>query len=188
MDLALNELCAQWRLQEDECRLLAGRLAPDQLNWQPDGEHAWSVGQCLDHLRATMDAFGGAMRLAIAKAQPAAKDMAQAVRPGRPTGRFMREFVELPVKSRASAPKRIVPAEQFADAAALCEQLAESLAKMEALTQTAAGVDVNRVRFVNPLFPFIRFTVGAGLVIMAGHNRRHMAQAEQVRQRTGFPL
>jgi hypothetical protein len=46
---------------------------------------------------------------------------------------------------------------------------------------------VNRIRYRNPFIPLLRFTVGAGLEIIAKHASRHLLQAEGVRQNMSFP-
>ena len=56
------------------------------------------------------------------------------------------------------------------------------------LIRSAAKFDVNRIRFVNPFVPLVRFTVGAGLYIVCGHERRHLLQARRVKQSPSFPL
>ncbi len=38
-------------------------------------------------------------------------------------------------------------------------------------------VDKFRIRFPNPFLPALRFTVGAGFLIIAAHERRHLWQA-----------
>src|SRR5689334_22503773 len=35
---------------------LARDLTADELNWRPD-PHVWSIGQCLDHLRVSIDVY-----------------------------------------------------------------------------------------------------------------------------------
>ena len=58
---------------------------------------------------------------------------------------------------------------------------------MRRVVRESADLDLNRIRFRNPFIGFLRFTVGAGLLIIAAHNRRHLWQAEQVRRAAGFP-
>ena len=50
----------------------------------------------------------------------------------------------------------------------------------------ARGKNVNRIHFWNPFIPGIRFTVGTGLEIIAGHERRHLLQGKRVRTTTNF--
>jgi hypothetical protein len=42
--------------------------------------------------------------------------------------------------------------------------------------------------FKNPLIPALRFTVGTGLEILAKHERRHLLQAERIRDSPIFPV
>jgi hypothetical protein len=44
-----------------------------------------------------------------------------------------------------------------------------------------------KYNFRNPFVPVIRFTVGTGLEILSKHERRHLLQAERVRESAGFP-
>jgi hypothetical protein len=46
---------------------------------------------------------------------------------------------------------------------------------------------VNRIRFWNPFVLGLRFTVGTGFQIIASHGRRHLLQAERVRDSADFP-
>jgi hypothetical protein len=55
------------------------------------------------------------------------------------------------------------------------------------LITDAAEIDANRARFPNPFVPLIRFSVATGLFVIAAHDRRHLWQAEQVKQAPGFP-
>jgi hypothetical protein len=63
------------------------------------------------------------------------------------------------------------------------------LANQEAreLIHRARNYDVNRIRFKNPFIPILRFTVGTGLEILVTHQRRHLLQAERIRQSIEFP-
>ena len=51
----------------------------------------------------------------------------------------------------------------------------------------AADVDVTRATFQNPFIPIIRMRVATGLAVLAGHDRRHLWQAEQVKRAPGYP-
>jgi hypothetical protein len=55
------------------------------------------------------------------------------------------------------------------------------------LVRQASEYDVNSIRFKNPFIPLLRFTVGAGLEIIAKHQSRHLLQAEGVRRCAAFP-
>ena len=51
----------------------------------------------------------------------------------------------------------------------------------------AAEIDANRARYRNPFLKVLNFRVSTGLGVIAAHDRRHLWQAEQVRQAAGYP-
>jgi hypothetical protein len=154
-----------------------------QLNWRPTQE-AWSVGQCLEHLRATNEVYLPAISASLA-ARPllAVPDIALGW-----FGRwFIRNYIEPSSQSkRARAPKKIAPGARV-DPRILDLFLSSNQAARE-LVRRASDCDVNRVRFKNPFIPVLRFTVGTGLEIVSRHQRRHLLQAERVKQTRDFPV
>lgn len=163
--------------------VLAKRLTPDQLNWQPR-PGAWSVGQCLEHLAISNEVY----------AEPIAKSLT-----GRPTGPvneitpgwfgrwFITRYIEPTTqKARARAPTKITPVAQRIDPSIL-DRFIASNARFREIIDHAREYDVNRVRFKNPFVGVIRFTVGTGFQIIARHNHRHLLQAERVKESPSFP-
>lgn len=153
-----------------------------QLNWQPR-QGAWSVGQCLEHLRIANEVYLPAISAALEDNQPRTVDDLT-------LGTFTRWFIRTyiapnPVGTRARAPKKIQPSQQV-DSFVLEAFLRSNEAARE-LVRRASEYDVNRIRFKNPFVPLLRFTVGAGLEITSKHESRHLLQAEQVRHAAGFP-
>ena len=52
----------------------------------------------------------------------------------------------------------------------------------------ALRVDAGRVKYANPLARNTRlFNIATGILVMLAHNRRHLEQAQRVRQRKDFP-
>jgi len=101
-------------------------------------------------------------------------------------GWFIRHFIEpSPQSKRAPAPPKIRPTAIVG--LSVLDRFLSSNHVCRTLIADARNKDVNRVRFWNPLFKGIRFTVGTGLEIIAGHERRHLLQAERVRKSTNFP-
>jgi hypothetical protein len=82
--------------------------------------------------------------------------------------------------ARTTAPRQIVPASTL-DTTVLDRFLRSTARARETMTR-AARFDVNRIRFRNPFVSVIRFTVGTGFEILANHARRHLRQAERVRE------
>jgi hypothetical protein len=162
-------------------RLVDG-LTEEQLNWAP-GPGRWSVGQCLEHLCITNEAYLPAISAAL-QGKPDAP--VEEIKPGWFGGWFIRKFIEPSPNSKpAPAPSKIKPTSRVG-LSVIDRFLAGNKACRE-LIVSARSKDVNRIRFWNPLFPGIRFTSGTGLQIIASHERRHLLQAERVRDSAGFP-
>jgi len=162
---------------------LAKGLSIDQLNWKPRPD-VWSVGQCLEHLCISNEVY----------VEPMTESLG-----GRPTGPvdeitpgwfgrwFIQKYIEPTTqRTRARAPRKIVPVATQIDSSILDRFIASNAAVRDVIG-LAQRHDVNRVRFRNPFVPLIRFTVGTGLQIIARHNHRHLLQAERVIEVSGFP-
>jgi DinB family protein len=161
---------------------LVDGLGVEQLNWQP-AQGCWSVGQCLEHLCITNEAYLPAISAAL-KERP--DEPVEQIVPGWFGGWFIRNFIEpSPRSKRAPAPPKIRPTAVVG--LSVLDRFLSSNQVCRTLIADARNKDVNRVRFWNPLFKGIRFTVGTGLEIIAGHERRHLLQAERVRKSTNFP-
>ena len=160
---------------------LAAALTADQLNWHP-APGAWSIGQCLEHLCMGNELYAAAMADSLA-GQSAAP--VQDIRPGWFGRWFIRSFIEpSPQSKRAPAPKKIVPGTHVE--LSVLDRFLRSNQAVREVIRRAADLDVNRIRFRNPFLPVIRFTVGTGLEILTGHERRHLQQAERVKQSPEF--
>jgi DinB family protein len=161
---------------------IAGGLSREQLNWKPSpGE--WSVGQCIDHLRVTNEVYVAAMASSLVN-RPAGR--AEEITPGWFGRWFIRTVIEPSQKSRKGrAPRKVVPRSEVG--ADVLDRFIGTNWMAREFVRRAATYDVNRVRFKNPFVRGIRFTVGTGLQILLGHQRRHLLQAERVRERVEFP-
>jgi hypothetical protein len=162
---------------------LAGQLSCAQLNWSPT-LGAWSIGQCLDHLRVGAEVYLPAIAAALNHRFGQA---VEEIHLGWISRRFIRAFIAPnPGGTRAKAPVQARPA-QSVDPSVLDRYLATNQ-KTRELIQRASNYDVNRIRFRNPFISWIRFTVGTGFEIIVQHQARHLLQAEGVRHSPDFPL
>jgi hypothetical protein len=167
---------------DQRAQALAAGLTEEQLNWQPE-LGSWSVGQCLEHLCITNEAYLTPISAAL-KEKP--DSPVEQITPGWFGRWFIRSFVEpSPNGKRVSAPAKIRPAARV-DLAVLNRFLSSNKSCRE-LIGRARDKDINRIRFWNPFVPGVRFTAGTGLEIIAGHERRHLMQAERVRNLMNFP-
>jgi hypothetical protein len=94
--------------------------------------------------------------------------------------------MEPPVKRRMRAPRKGKPL-PMKERRAILDAYRAGHDLIRGLIADARDIDVNRARFPNPFVPLIRFSVATGLFVIAAHDRRHLWQAEQVKQAPGFP-
>jgi hypothetical protein len=161
--------------------LLAG-LTDEQLYWQPM-RGAWSVGQCIDHLRITNEVYLPPISAAL-KDKPYSP--VDEITPGWFARWFIRSFAEpSPNSKRARAPGKIRPAARIDHS--VLDRFLLSNQSCGDLILRSRDHDVNRIRFWNPFLPGLRFTVGTGLEIIVSHERRHLLQAQRVKDSVNFP-
>jgi len=161
---------------------VASGLSPSQLNWQPR-PGAWSVGQCLDHLNLVNEIMVPQLAATL-KGRP--REPVEEITPGRISAWFIRTYIAPnPGGARARAPKKIVPSVQIEPG--VLQAFLRSTECARVFVREASNYDVNRIRYKNPFFPLLRFTVGVGLETIAKHPARHLLQAEGVRQSAEFP-
>jgi hypothetical protein len=167
-----------------QARHLVADLCETRINWQPDAGRAWSVGQCVEHLAASNRVYVAAIRTAVGRARATGK-------PNRPIapGWLARKFIatlEPPVRLKIKTPTKTAPPSTVHKDEALAAFL-QSQDEVRRLIAECATLDPNAARFPNPFITGLNWTIGSGLRIIAAHDRRHLWQALQVRQRPDFP-
>ncbi len=164
-------------------------LSHPQFNWRPDAA-SWSIGQCLAHLNVVDGQDLAPVRAAIADGKSR-----QFTGDGPFNYGFLsRKFVasmEPPAKRKFKAPKNYEPREESDPQATLAEfrRISKDL---RALAQSATGLNLARVKTSMPalsplLRVFIKMPLGARFELITAHDRRHLWQAEAVRNRPDFP-
>jgi len=175
-------LAADLRASDQTARELVAGLTVEQLNWQP-APGCWSAGQCLEHLCITNEAYLPSISAAL-KDQP--DSPVDQITPGWFGRWFIRSFIEpSPDTKRVSAPAKIRPSPRI-DLSVLDRFLTGNESCRDLIFRSHYK-NVNRIRFWNPFLTGLRFTVGTGLEIIVGHERRHLLQAERVRGSANFP-
>jgi len=161
-------------------KLLSG-LTTEQLNWQPPD--SWSVGQCIEHLCLVNEIYLPPISAAF-KDDP--DHPVEQVTPGWFGSWFIRNFAE-PTSSgmRVRAPAKIRPASHVE--VSVLDRFLSGNQSCRDIIARACSKNVNRIRFWNPFIPGLRFTVGTGLEIIVRHQRRHLLQAQRVRDGVNLP-
>jgi len=177
-----TRLMGELAAADQRAKGLVSGLNREQLNWHP-APGAWSIGQCLEHLSIANEVYLPAMANSLA-GKPGSG--VPEILPGWFAQWFITSYIEPSPQTRhARAPKKIVPGVQVE--LSVLDRFLRSNEAARQLVLQASAYDVNRVRFRNPFIPVIRFTVGTGFEIVSRHQRRHLLQAERVRQTAGFP-
>ena len=157
--------------------LVAG-LSEADLRWRPR-EGRWSVVECLDHLNNGWKLLPKLDRK-IAEARTAGL---------LETGPFHRTWfgrayiraVEPPVRLRVPAPRRYRP--RINPPPAEVVPLILGLQDEFVLRVRAAdGLDVGAIRMSSPITRHLKMTLGEWFAFLAGHERRHLWQAANVRR------
>ena len=176
-----QRLISELEIADGRAERVARALSRDQLTWSP-APGAWSIGQCLDHLRIGNEIYLPAISSALEGRRPSAvpEVVLSAINRW-----FIYNYIGPSVGTRAKASRKTRPAAAV-DTTVLDAFLRTNQTARE-LVSRASVYDVNRIRFKNPFVPLLRFTVGTGLEIVSQHESRHLLQAEGVRQSPGFP-
>jgi len=151
-------------------------LTPQQLNWKRSPAE-WSVGQCLEHLAIANEVYLGAMSGSMEGQRHA---VVAEITPGWFGRLFIRVVIEpSPKMRRWRAPRKIKPGPEVPPS--VLNRFHASNRAIREFMQRARHYDINRIRFKNPFIGIVRFTVGTGLEILSRHERRHLLQAERIR-------
>ena len=180
----LQDLLDQIDACENAARAVLTPLTEGQVNWQP-ASGRWSIGQCLDHLRAINVFYVSGFLTLTERARDRASGGFTGLRPSWLARQFIASL-EPPPRFRAKASKRVAPASRVRRDEVLAGFEA-SHEPYRALVRAAADVDVNRVTGPNPFFRLVPMSLAAVLLVIPAHDRRHLWQARQVRQHAAFP-
>lgn len=162
---------------------VAGRLSPQQFNWQP-APGRWSIGQCVEHLNLTTERYLPVLRGGIADARRAGRLGSGPF----PLGLFERVFLgimEPPARLTSKAPSAFVAPPNL-DASATLERWVRLNEELGACIRSAEGVDLRRVKIRSQFGP-VSFSLAGTLTILLAHQRRHIWQAREVRKAPEFP-
>jgi len=170
-------------VRQDATGLMSG-LSETQFNWRPEPGR-WSIAGCFDHLnKSAAQLFIPKMDLAIAHARAAGL---------RSDGPFTYTAFErwcvktndAPAKMRFKAPKAVrpEPEKRIEDVRAEFLRWQDELARR---LRDADGLDLAKTKEKSPI-PFVKWSLGAFILLMLAHERRHIHQARQVRQSPAFP-
>lgn len=164
-------------------------LTSEQFLWRPEPGR-WSIGECFAHLNMANGGSLEAIETGIAKGRASGKTGEGPF----PYGFLSRKFIasqELPVKKKFSAPKVFLPPADLNMDKTLAEYRRIG-GELKRLTRDANGLHLVRVKVTMPALPavlraIVRMPLGGRIALITTHDRRHLWQAEQVRNDPAFP-
>lgn len=171
--LDLNE--ARRRAQE-----LVNGLSPEQLLARPTLDK-WSIAECLAHLNATASTVQALIAKSIARGKREKKFGAGPFSLGA-KGRLLVWIAEPPPKFKIPAPKNVRPPARIDDPLQLLPAFLKAQDEWERLLHEQQGLHLSKIKIGALLSPF-RVRLAAAIPWMMAHQRRHLLQAEQVKQR-----
>jgi DinB superfamily len=158
--------------------LYAG-LTEDQLSWSPRPGR-WSIAQNLSHLRRTTEVF-----LPAVDATLEASKTRKLHSPGPFTlnlyGRFMVWRMDSRPILKMRAPKAIRP-RLLGSCAAELDHFLIAQAALRQRIEEAEGFHLTAIRFPSPLASCVRVNLLEFFSLCNAHSRRHLRQANRVRQ------
>jgi hypothetical protein len=166
----------------EKAKSLTAGLSAAQMSWRPH-PGKWSIAQNLDHLNHSargLDTIASSIAAARAKGIVGNGPF----RYGWLTSWIMKSQ-EPPPKRKYKTHKSNAPSPDVDAAKALADYL-RNTARLGELIQKADGLDLARAK--TPFGPLKWFPLGALLTHITTHDRRHLWQAEQVRNDPNFPI
>jgi hypothetical protein len=164
--------------------LIAG-LDDAQFNWRPATDR-WSVAECIDHLVV----IGGlTIPLLDAGIQQAADKGWKSNGPFKygAIGNWIVRQVgprDEKHKRKFKAPKMYAPAGHHS-----ISRLEQAFVKLQdqfvEVVHRANGYDLGRVKLASPAARFLRLSLGQWIALLAGHQKRHLQQAQEVKDALG---
>src|SRR6266567_2570728 len=158
-------------------------LSDEQFNWRP-GLGRWSIAQALAHLNTVNQIDLAPLRTAIEVGR------SRNLRGMGPFtyGLLSRKFIasmEPPVRRRSTAPKAYQPPPE-ADLNTTLAEYRRISGEIRLLIEASAGLDLARAKTILPVLPpllrtIVKMPLGARFALTTAHDRRHLWQAEQMR-------
>jgi hypothetical protein len=166
-------------------RLVAG-LSEGQLAWT-SAPSTWSIAQCLDHLATTSRAFEPYFISAIKRGHE--KWPVRSHVPYRPSwvGGWLIKQVVPEATRKVPSPKVFQPSHTLAIENVL-EKFLKQQAEFARFVRQAEGLNYNKTRLRSPVTPLMRYSLADAFVVTVVHGWRHLAQAQRMRETSGFPI
>lgn len=171
-------------VQQDGRRIVSG-LTDEQFNWRPAPDR-WSIAQCLDHLNVTGYLLLPRLEEAVHRARALRWLNDQPLRYGWVGNWFVKSMQPGPNMRKVKTPTPYVPSTRAA-----IDEVLPRFGRLQdhlmSIVEEADGLDLSRIKVASPVTRLLRINVGAWFAATAAHERRHLLQAQGVKEVAGFP-
>jgi hypothetical protein len=154
-------------------------------NWRLRSE-TWSIGQCLEHLSLINEADFPNLDACIAEAKNRGWRHPGPYNYG-PLTRWFIWTIEPPAGARFPTLAKYMPAPADLSMEATVQRYRDVAQGVIARMEAADGLDLIKARTALPALPQLQMPLGGRFALLAAHDRRHLWQAEKVRQQPVFP-
>ncbi len=170
-------------VRQDAEGLLWG-LSEDQFNWIPPSR-GWSMAQCFAHLNITNQLLINNIETAIGYGR------ARGIVGDGPftygfLSRWLLRSLQPTSKRKLKAPAKFHP-KPGKDMKTILSEWESTHARLSELIRQSDGLDLAKVKVVSPVTSLLKYGLGMAFWIGSTHDRRHLAQAREIRNTKGFP-
>ena len=157
-------------------------LSSEQVNQRPELS-SWSIAECIVHLCTTARVTELRFEAAIERGRKHNMLSGGPFKYGRLTVWFVNSATEYPPRRRFKAPKTFQPSPEIRESQSLATEFRGWQERQIALLHQANGLNLRKVKVISPVSRFLRISLGPYFLMMAGHQFRHLYQAEAIKQR-----
>lgn len=167
-----------------EAKALTEHLGDEQFHWRPEAQ-SWSIAECLDHLNRTNKLYLPILERAIEKGRARGLTGREPFRHGF-LGDFFVRSMEPPPKKKFRAPQSFLPVSDQPREQVIAE-FADMQERILSCIRAADGLHLGKIKIPSPVTKLLRMSLGQGFALLTAHERRHLWQAQQVKNNPNFP-
>ena len=158
-------------------------FSSNQLNWKINPD-SWSIGECLSHLinsnKLYLNKFGS-----ILSSQPKGEEKDFSYKQTI-LGAMITKGVD-PANVRKTKTFKVFFPNASNIERNILDDYIEKSKKLISLSERMIHIDLKKIKFSSPANILIRLNLGDPLIFIPKHDKRHLDQAERVRNHPGFP-
>lgn len=176
MSPQLEEIIGEFHSASARVRNLHRSLAPERWNRRPTPE-SWSPGECVAHLNLTAIAMMPLIRQGLDSSRRSGRAAGDRYRRD-VVGWFLWKSISVPGRFKSKTIPAFVPTSDR-PAEEVMAEFDRLQSEQIALTRSADGLPIDRVKMASPFNARVRYNIFSALSILPRHQHRHLWQAEQ---------